>query len=176
MANTSPGLFQIIRNSIWNPAHDKRSNNYDHYYQPDFLQYSESGEYVTESKGSRISTVFNCVNLIAQDIAQTPFQVYKDTDQGRTEQSAHGTTRLINYKPNQYMTSYSWTYSMVYSYLIYGNAYSYILRNSNYEPIALLPLHPSPPQPATRSRRPPRSEPLSLPSPPCESSPRTDQS
>jgi HK97 family phage portal protein len=143
MANTNPGLFQIIRNSLWNPSHDRRSNNYDHHYQPDFLQYSESGEYVTESKGSRISTVFNCVNLIAQDIAQTPFNVYKDTDQGRAGQPQSPVNRLIDHKPNEYMTSYAWTYSMVYSYLIYGNAYSYILRDGNYQPIALLPLHPS---------------------------------
>lgn len=143
MANTKPGLFQIIRNSLWNPAHDKRSQNYDHYFKPDYLQYSESGEYVTESKGSRVSTVFNCVNLIAQDIAQTPFNVYKDSEQGRFKQPQHNTNYLINEKPNDYMTAYSFTYAMIYCYLVYGNSYAYIQRDGNRQPIGLLPLHPS---------------------------------
>jgi len=143
MANTNAGLFQIIRNSLWNPSHEKRSLTADHYRAPDFPQYSESGEYVTESKGSRISTVFNCINLIAQDVAQTPYNVYKDADQGRTIQKQSSTNYLINDRPNDYMTSYAWTYAMVYSYLVYGSGYSYIMRDGNFQPTALLPLNPS---------------------------------
>jgi HK97 family phage portal protein len=141
MANTRPGLLQIIRNSLWNPSHDKRNQNYSYLYQPDFLQYSESGEYVTESRASRISTVFNCINVIAQDIAQTPLNVYQNGEQGR--QLVRGKTNtLLDYKPNDRMTAYNWAYSMVYCYLVYGNAYSLIQRDGNGNPSQLLPIHP----------------------------------
>lgn len=142
MANTRPGLLQIIRNSLWNPNHDLRSQNYDYLYQPDFLQYSESGEYVTESRASRISTVFNCINVIAQDIAQTPLNVYQDGEQGR--QIKRGKINdLLDKKPNERMSAYSWAYSNVYCYLVYGSAYNYILRDGNGQPKQLLPINPS---------------------------------
>lgn len=144
MANTRPGILQILRDSFWNPNHDKRSiidgiNYYPEYYSTG----STSGEIVTETNGSRISTVFNCINLIAQDVAQTPFSVYRNTNLGRQEQPQNPAAYLINERSNDYMSAYSWTYSMVYSYLVHGNGYSYILRDSSYNPIALLPLHPN---------------------------------
>jgi len=142
MANTKPGLLQIIRNSLWNPNHDLRSQNYDYLYQPDFLQYSESGEYVTESRASRISTVFNCINVIAQDIAQTPLNVYQDGEQGR-EIKRGKINDLLDKKPNERMSAYSWAYSNVYCYLVYGSAYNYILRDGNGQPKQLLPINPS---------------------------------
>lgn len=139
MANTRPGIFQVIRNSLWNPNHDQRS-----YVQSDprFGDYNfastESGEYVSEYGGSRISTVFSCINLIAQDVAQTDVCVYR----GSQLQKQSNVYRLLNKYPNEKMKPYAFWYSLVWYYNVYGNSYAIIVRDGNYQPSALIPVHP----------------------------------
>lgn len=140
--SSKPGLFQIIRNSLWNPQFRDRITYEQWLLSGDggsYLGATESGEGVSEERGSRETTVFNCINLLAQDVAQTPFKVHKGTDVAKI----HPAHRLVSLKPNNKMSAYAYWYSQVFLYLTWGNSYSIIIRDGNRMPSMLLPLEPS---------------------------------
>ena len=51
-----------------------------------FSTFNDSGEAVSVERGSKISTVFTCMNTISQDIAKLPFNVIQDSAAGKTIQ------------------------------------------------------------------------------------------
>ena len=60
---------------------------------------NHSGEQVTISNGTRISTAFSCVNALSQDVAKLPFNVLQTIDKGR-EVVRGPIQNLIHLRPN----------------------------------------------------------------------------
>ena len=70
---------------------------------------TKSGESISNEQAIVESTIFTCVNIIAQGIAQLPI-------------ISESNKRLFS-KPNSYQTRYEFVYAIVHSLLCYGNAY-----------------------------------------------------
>lgn len=140
------GLFQIIRNSLWNPKHDERGQTFSFSNYESLSDWflnnkdSDSGEDITERKSNQLDTVFACINTISQDVAKTKSPVKKRTN-GINEIVNNRVNYAINKQANRLMNAFHWKYLMVSHTLGWGNGYSGILRHPNGD-IELIPLMP----------------------------------
>lgn len=104
-----------------------------------------SGVEVTEDNALTYAAVWRCVTLISQTVAKTPLFVYKNSRDGSRERATdHPAYRLLRRRSQSIrrMTSYDWKRLMQAHVLLWGNAYSWIIRNSAGEPKELVPLMP----------------------------------
>jgi len=91
----------------------------------------------------KISTVWRCVNLIANSIATLPWQVRKPDGNGNaTIQRGHAIDRLLNVSPNPDMTAFSFRTTMMQHKLLYGNFYAEIEQDGAGRAVALWPIAP----------------------------------
>lgn len=98
---------------------------------------------VTPDAALQISSVFACVELLAQTISTLPLYVYRDdSDGGRHPDKSSVLWMLLHDRPNSWMTSSEFISAMVVNRLLRGNAYAHIIRNGEGDPIALVPLSP----------------------------------
>lgn len=88
----------------------------------------------------QISSVYACVELLAQTISTLPLYVYEDRGDGRKPDKASTLWILLHDKPNVWMTPSEFLSAMVVNRMLRGNAYALIERNSYGDPIALIPL------------------------------------
>ena len=98
---------------------------------------------VTPDAALQISSVFACVELLAQTISTLPLYVYKDTTDGaRRPDKMSRLWMLLHDRPNAWMTPAEFLSTMVVNRMLRGNAYAQIVRDASGEPIALVPLSP----------------------------------
>lgn len=91
-----------------------------------------------------LSTVYRCVDVISDSIAQLPLETFRvDSDGFKRPFVDHPVYSLLNEEPNEDMTRYTFFKTMVASVLLKGNAYAYIERDSRGNAIQLiyLPFH-----------------------------------
>lgn len=91
-----------------------------------------------------LSTVYRCVDVISDSIAQLPLETFKvDSDGFKRPFMDHPVYSILNEEPNEDMTRYTFFKTMVASVLLKGNAYAYIERDSRGNAIQLiyLPFH-----------------------------------
>lgn len=103
-----------------------------------------SGEKVDEQSAMQIATVYACVRLLAESVAQLPFHLYRYTDNGNGKEMAkdHPLYRLLYLMPNPEMTSFTWRETLMTHLLLWGNAYSQIIRDGKNDVVSLYPLLP----------------------------------
>ena len=102
---------------------------------------SNSGKTVNERSAMQMTAVYACVRILSESIAGLPVHVYKYTDTGSKEKAIkHPLYRLIHNEPNPEMTSFVFRETLMTHLLLYGNAYTQIIRNDKGEVIALYPL------------------------------------
>lgn len=89
---------------------------------------------VTPTTSLQASTVYACVRIIAGTIAAMPFVVHEDTPQGKRMAYEHDQFRLLKYKTGL-NTSFVFRFNLVMYYLLWGNGYAEIIRNSLGRPI-----------------------------------------
>lgn len=110
---------------------EERSNAFD------YLLYNSNGGY-TSSRALQLSTVYRCVEVISDSIAQLPLEPYKiDSDGYKIKFTSHPSYRLLNAEPNPRMSKFTFIKTMVVSMLLKGNAYAYIERDNNGNAVAL---------------------------------------
>lgn len=110
---------------------EERSNTFD------YLLYNSNGGYAS-SKALQLSTVYRCVEVISDSIAQLPLEPYKiDSDGYKIKFTSHPTYRLLNAEPNPRMSKFIFIKTMVVSMLLKGNAYAYVERDNNGNATAL---------------------------------------
>lgn len=98
---------------------------------------------VTPDAALQISSVFACVELLAQTISTLPLYVYKDTTDGaRRPDKMSRLWMLLHDRPNAWMTPAEFLSTMVVNRMLRGNAYAQIVRDASGDPIALVPLSP----------------------------------
>jgi len=97
---------------------------------------------VTPDAALQISAVFACVELLAQTISTLPLYVYKDTEAGGRTPDKGRLWMLLHERPNAWMTPSEFLSAMVVNRMLRGNAYAQIIRNSEGDLIALVPLSP----------------------------------
>ena len=103
----------------------------------DYLMYNGIGAYST-NKALLLSTVYRCVEVISDSVAQLPLETYKlDTSGYKIKFTSHPTYRLLNYELNCRMTRFTFIKTLVVSTLLKGNGYAYIERDGEGNAIAL---------------------------------------
>lgn len=101
-----------------------------------------AGVQVNDSTAMRVSTVYACVRVIAEDIAKLPVNLWRDrADGGRDEASDHPLFAILR-QPNRMMTIKSFMLSMAAAYGFRGNGIAVILRDGRGQPNGLWPVHP----------------------------------
>lgn len=102
---------------------EERSSSFD------YLMFNGSGSYST-NKAMLLSTVYRCVEVISDSVAQLPLEPYKlDSNGYRIKFKSHPTYRLLNSEPNERMTRFTFIKTLIVSTLLKGNGYAYIERD-----------------------------------------------
>lgn len=108
-----------------------------------FLGGTASGKYVTERSAMQMTAVYCCVRILSEAVSSLPLQFYRYTDDGGKEKAVeHPLYFLLHDEPNPEMTSFIFRETLMTHLLLWGNAYSQIIRNGKGEVVALYPLMP----------------------------------
>ena len=92
----------------------------------------------------QMTAVYACVRILSEAIAGLPVHLYHYTETGSKEKAVgHPLYFLLHDEPNPEMTSFVFRETMMTHLLLYGNAYSQIIRNGKGEVIGLYPLMPN---------------------------------
>ncbi len=109
-----------------------------------FLGSSNSGKRVTEQSAMQMTAVYCCVRILSEAIAGLPLHLYRRTDgDGKEKAVDHPLYFLLHDEPNPEMTSFIFRETLMTHLLLWGNAYSQIIRNGRGEILALYPLMPN---------------------------------
>lgn len=102
---------------------EERGNTFD------YLLYNSGCNYTT-SKAMLLSTVYRCVEVISDSVAQLPLEPYRIDSQGyKLKFTQHPTYRLLNAEPNNKMTRFTFIKTLIVSTLLKGNGFAYIERD-----------------------------------------------
>lgn len=109
-----------------------------------FFGGTTAGKPVNEHTAMQMTAVYSCVRILAETLAGLPLHVYKYNDSGGKEKYLkHPLYKLLHDEPNPEMTSFTFRETLMSHLLLWGNAYSQIIRNARGEVIALYPLMPN---------------------------------
>ena len=109
-----------------------------------YLGNSSSNKTVTERSSMQVAAVYACVRVLAEAVAQLPLHLYRYTGDGSKEKAInHPLYRLLHDEPNPEMSSFVFRETLMTHLLLWGNAYSQIIRNGKGEVVALYPLMPN---------------------------------
>lgn len=103
---------------------------------------STSGKTVNERTALQTTAVYACVRILSETIASLPLHVYRYTEGGKAKDTEHVLYMLLHDEPNPDMTSFVFRETLMSHLLIWGNAYSQILRDRSGQVIGLYPLLP----------------------------------
>lgn len=104
---------------------------------------SSSGAVVTSENALNLATVYACVNVKANALAKLPINIYQKTDSGRIRVGDHAVARLLETRPNPYMTPYVFKHTAQVHRNIYGVAYVRMVFDRAGKPNALYLLNPT---------------------------------
>ena len=108
-----------------------------------FMGGSTSGKRVNERTAMQMTAVYSCVRILSEAVASLPLQFYRyNADGGKEKAVDHPLYFLLHDEPNPEMTSFVFRETLMTHLLLWGNAYSQIIRNARGEIIALYPLMP----------------------------------
>lgn len=130
------GAYRALRSL---PAYD------DFWYRPASMLGSQglAGRDVSQESALAMSAVYRCMRILSDSVASLPcylYQKYEDGSRRRaTERVVHG---LLNHKPNDEMSAYTWKNAVMANLLGYGNSYNYVGRDSRQVRRELVPLNP----------------------------------
>lgn len=107
-----------------------------------FFSTSAAGKPVSPRTAVQMTAVYACVRVIAETVASLPLHIYESSDQGNRKAVEHPLYRVLHNAPNTEMTSFVWRETMLSHLLLWGNAYSQIVRNGRGKVLGLYPLLP----------------------------------
>ena len=132
-------IFTSLFRSRDKPQNSTVGSNYSF-----FMGGTTSGKVVTERSAMQMTAVYSCVRILAEAVAGLPLHLYRYTeDGGKTKAIYHPLYRLLHDEPNPEMSSFVFRETLMTHLLLWGNAYSQIIRNGKNEIIALYPLMPN---------------------------------
>ncbi|QIO42886.1 phage portal protein [Rhizobium leguminosarum bv. trifolii] len=88
---------------------------------------SKAGVPVSWERALDVSTVFACIRVIAEGVAQVPLRVMRELPDGKGSVPAtdHPLYKVLNSKPNRWQTSFTMRETMVFHLALTGNAFFY---------------------------------------------------
>jgi HK97 family phage portal protein len=148
MAEKRAFLERFVNKFVWNVEKrgsvlDFGTNNWDKFLRSFYGGIEkDSDQEVSADTGTGINTVFNCLNVISQDIATFPKQVRRDGNNGK-EVLKNQLYNVLNHFPNQWENAWQFWYGMVFMGEGWGNSYAYVSnRNSQGYATELIRLKP----------------------------------
>lgn len=102
-----------------------------------------SGKSVTVETAIRVSTVFACMRVIAEGVAQVPWKLMQQTDRTRKPARNDPLYNLLASAPNDFQTSFEFREQIVMHCVLVGNAYVFVNRSTRGEVLELIPLNPA---------------------------------
>ena len=104
---------------------------------------TNSGAYVTPDIAMRVSTVYACVRVLAESVAQLPLLIYERRGDKRVRARDYSLYPLLHDAPNSFQSSFEFREMMQGHLTLRGNAYARIIRNrATGAVVEILPLHP----------------------------------
>lgn len=104
---------------------------------------SRSGVSVTVDSALKVSTVFACLRVLANGIAQVPLKLYREDAQGaKSIAKDHPVHRLLWRRPNDWMTSFEFRQQIMMHTVLMGVGVAYVGRVRGGVPGELIPLVP----------------------------------
>ena len=101
------------------------------------LVYNTNSSYRTD-KSMLLSTVYRCVDVIGDSVAQLPLEPYKiDQDGYKRKYVEHPTYYLLNKEPNNLMSRFTFMKTLITSVLLNGNGYALIERDAKGDAVSL---------------------------------------
>lgn len=95
------------------------------------LVYNTNSSYRND-KAMLLSTVYRCVDVIGDSVAQLPLEPYKIDENGyKRKYKEHPTYYLLNKEPNSSMSRFTFMKTLITSVLLNGNGYALIERDMN---------------------------------------------
>ena len=108
-----------------------------------FMGSSTSGKRVNERSAMQMTAVYSCVRILSEAVAGLPLHLYQYTDKGSKEKAVDNPLYfLLHDEPNTEMTSFVFRETLMTHLILWGNAYSQIIRNGKGETVGLYPLMP----------------------------------
>ncbi len=108
-----------------------------------FMGNSTSGKRVNERSAMQMTAVYSCVRILSEAVAGLPLHLYQYTDKSSKEKAVDNPLYfLLHDEPNIEMTSFVFRETLMTHLLLWGNAYSQIIRNGKGEVMGLYPLMP----------------------------------
>ena len=133
------GLFTGLFRSRDKPQNRTAGSSYSF-----FFGGSTAGKNVNEMTAMQMTAVYSCVRILAEAVAGLPLHLYRYTDSGGKEKAVdHPLYRLLHDEPNPEMSSFVFRETLMTHLLLWGNAYSQIIRNGKGEVVGLYPLMPN---------------------------------
>ncbi|WP_080937655.1 phage portal protein [Novacetimonas hansenii] len=99
-----------------------------------------SGVTVTTQTVLQLSAAYACINFISTDIGKLPLHLQQETNGGWTVNKDHPLTKVLK-KPNKRNDLVKLLTQVAFSFLLGGNGYIVIVRDSQGTPINLVPVN-----------------------------------
>jgi len=100
-----------------------------------------SGAHITADSALRQSTVFACVRILSESIAQLPIKLRRKDGDIATDEPNHSAVRLLM-KPNSWQTPFEFWQMVGVHHELRGNFYALKNRNGRNEVVEMLPVNP----------------------------------
>ncbi len=107
-----------------------------------FFGSTTSGKTVNERTALQTTAVYACVRILSETLASLPLHMYSYTDSGKEKATSNPLYMLLHDEPNPEMTSFVFRETLMSHLLLWGNAYSQIIRDGRGKVVALYPLLP----------------------------------
>lgn len=123
-------------------ARDKPKDSYSGSALSFLFGRTTSGKAVNERTAMQTTAVYSCVRILAEAVASLPLHIYRYSDTGKERVPEHPLYTILHDEPNVDMTSFVFRETMMSHLLVYGNAYSQIIRDGAGRVLGLYPLLP----------------------------------
>lgn len=101
-----------------------------------------SGENVDTETAMNIAAVYACIRILSNHVAMLPLQLYQEVRGKKKKIRDHPIARIIETRPNPYMTPFQFKQTMEAHRQLYGNAFAEIEWGKDGYPKALWVLNP----------------------------------
>lgn len=103
---------------------------------------SASGRSVSVKTAIEVATVFACMRVIGEGIAQVPLKLMLQKGNTRLPAVDHPLYSLLKTSPNEWQTSFEYRETLAMHLVLCGNAYSFINRSNRAGIMELIPFEP----------------------------------
>lgn len=105
---------------------------------------SATGKVVSVKTAVEVATVFACMRVIGEGIAQVPLKLMqeKKDDKTRVEAEDHPLHEILETRPNAWQTSFEYREMLAMHAVLCGNAFSFVNRSNRAGIMELIPFEP----------------------------------